>query len=192
MQALREAITQMGRGVGKDIVHAGRFLNHRLETGLIFEMGRVIAQHFRNDNPDLIMTVEASGIALAITAAHDLGDLPVLIAKKTPAKSHAEEMLVTDVSSYTHGDRYQMRCAKSCLPPASRVLIVDDFLADGEAVHGMMELIRQAGAVTVGVAVGIEKGFQPGGKALRAQGVKLLSLSVVREIRDGQILLGDD
>lgn len=192
MQALREAITQMGRGVGKDIVHAGRFLNHRLETGLIFEMGREIAEHFRNEKPDLIMTVEASGIALAVTAAHDLNDLPVLIAKKTPAKSHAEEMLVTDVSSYTHGDRYRMRCAKSCLPPASRVLIVDDFLADGEAVHGMMELIRQAGAVTVGVAVGIEKGFQPGGKALRAQGVKLLSLSVVREIRDGQILLGDD
>ncbi len=192
MQALREAITQMGKGVGKDIVHAGRFLNHRLETGLIFEMGREIAQHFKNENPDLIMTVEASGIALAVTAAHDLGDLPVLIAKKTLAKSHAEEMLVTDVSSYTHGNQYRMRCARSCLPPETRVLIVDDFLADGEAVRGMMELISQAGAVTVGVAVGIEKGFQPGGKALRAQGVKLLSLSVVREIRDGQILLTDD
>lgn len=191
MQALREAILQMGAGLGTDIVHAGRFLNHRLETGLIFQMGQVIADHFRGDDPDLIMTVEASGIAIAITAAHTLGDVPVLIAKKTPARSQSEEMYTTEAASYTRGNRYQMRCAKSCLPAGSRVLIVDDFLADGEAVRGMMDLISQAGARTVGVAVGIEKGFQPGGAALRAQGVKLLSLSVVREIRDGKILLED-
>lgn len=192
MQALREAILQMGIGLGPDIVHAGRFLNHRLETGLLFKMGQEIAEHFRGEAPSLIMTVEASGIALAITTAHTLGDLPVLVAKKTAAKSQSEEMLFTDAASYTHGNRYQMRCAKSCLPNGSRVLIVDDFLADGEAVRGMMELVRQAGAATVGVAVGIEKGFQPGGRLLREQGVKLLSLSVVREIKDGVILLQND
>lgn len=192
MQALRDAIQEMGTGLGTDIVHAGRFLNHRLETGLIFRMGQEIAASFQDGQPDLIMTVEASGIALAITAAHALGDLPVLIAKKTPAKSQSEEMFITEVSSYTHGNRYEMRCAKSCLPKGSRVLIVDDFLADGEAVRGMMDLIDQAGAETVGVAVGIEKGFQPGGRQLRAKGIKVLSLSIVREIRDGMILLQDD
>lgn len=191
MQALREAIHQMGIGLGTDIVHAGRFLNHRLETGLLFEMGQEIAEYFRSDVPDLIMTVEASGIALAITTAHTLGNIPVLVAKKTAAKSHSEEMFTIDVASYTHGNHYQMRCAKSCLPIGSRVLIVDDFLADGEAVRGMMELVRQAGAAIVGVAIGIEKGFQPGGRRLREQGVKLLSLSVVREIKDGVILLQD-
>jgi xanthine phosphoribosyltransferase len=192
MQALREAIAEMGTGFGKDIVQVGRFLNHRIETGLLFKMGREIAAYFMDEQPDLVMTVEASGIALAVCTAHALGDIPVLFAKKSPARNQDEALLSVPVSSYTHGTVYQMRCSRNCLPPGSRVLIVDDFLADGEAARGMMDLVAQAGATTIGVGIAIEKGFQDGGRLLREQGVKLLSLSVVREIRDGDILLQND
>lgn len=191
MQALRKAILEKGSGVGRDIVQVGGFLNHRLDSALIFRMGEAIAEAFRDDAPDLVMTVEASGIALALAAAHALDDLPVLFTKKSPAKNQAEEMYETLVKSYTHGSEYTMRCARALLPKGSRVLIVDDFLADGEAVRGMRDLISQAGASNIGVAVAIEKGFQKGGAQLRAQGIKLLSLSVVREIRDGRIILED-
>ncbi len=191
MRELRQAIERMGSGEG-DVVRVGSFLNHRVDTGLLFEMGGEIARHFRQDAPDLVMTVEASGIALAVAAAHALGSLPVLFAKKAEASNQAGGQLSVPVSSFTHGNRYRMRCERDCLPQGSRVLIVDDFLADGEAARGLMALCELAGATVVGVAVAIEKGFQKGGRLLRQQGVKVLSLSVVREIRDGKILLSDD
>lgn len=189
MQALLKAIHEEGRGIGTDIVQVGRFLNHRIDTKLMFTMGLQIAEYFKSDAPSLVMTVEASGIALAMTAAHHLGNLPVLIAKKTPARTHDEEMFSVDAVSYTHQNTYQMRCAKSCLPSDARVLIVDDFLANGAAVRAMMNLISKAGAQTIGVAIAIEKGFQQGGALLRKQGIKLLSLAVVTSIQDGHILL---
>ncbi len=190
MQELRLAIEQRGTGEG-DVVRVGSFLNHRVDTGLLFRMGEEIARGFQDDRPDLVMTVEASGIALAVAAARALGDVPVLFAKKGETSNQVGRQLSVPVSSFTHGDRYQMRCERECLPAGSRVLIVDDFLAGGEAARGMMALCALAGATVVGVAVAIEKGFQSGGRLLRQQGVKVLSLSVVREIRDGKILLSD-
>lgn len=192
MQALHQAIREQGIGIGTDIVKVSGFLNHRLDTGLLFEMGRFIADHFRSLQPDLVMTVEASGIALAMAAAHALSDLPVLFAKKSPAKNQAADAYTAASTSFTRGGSYVMRCDKALLSPGTRVLIVDDFLANGEAVRGLMNIVHQAGAVTVGVAIAIEKGFQHGGRLLREQGVNLLSLSIVREIRDGQIILAGD
>lgn len=192
MQALRKAIQEQGKGIGPDIVQVGSFLNHRLDTGLMFQMGEHIAKAFAEDQPSLILTVEASGIALALATAHCMKDIPVLFAKKTPAKTLNEAMLTTQVKSYTHGTAYTMRCAKALMKSTDHVLIVDDFLADGEAVRGMMDLVKQAGATLAGVAIAIEKGFQPGGKNLREQGVKLVSLSIVTAIKDGHIQLLDD
>lgn len=192
MERLHQAIREQGKGIGSDIVQVAAFLNHRLDTGLIFEMGEAIARHFEEDRPNLVMTVEASGIALALAAAHALGDIPVLFSKKSPAKTQSEAMYETPVASYTRGTPYVMRCAKALLPGDARVLLVDDFLANGEAIRGMMDLVHQAGAALAGAAVAIEKGFQKGGRELREKGVKLLSLSVVREIRDGNILLAGD
>lgn len=192
MQALRQAIRDEGIGIGTDIVKVSGFLNHRLNTGLLFEMGRYIADHFRDQTPGLVMTVEASGIALAMTVAHALNNLPVLFAKKTLASTQNTEAYTAHSTSFTRGSSYVMRCDKALLSPGTRVLIVDDFLANGEAVRGLMDIVRQAGAETVGVAIAIEKGFQQGGRMLREQGVRLLSLSIVQEIRDGKILLLDD
>lgn len=192
MQELRDAIRLMGSGIGQDIVQVGRFLNHRIDTALLQKMGRTLADHFQSEKPELVMTVEASGIALAVAAAQALGNLPVLFIKKTPASNQRDEQYTASVHSYTHGTEYEMRCAREYLPKGTRVLIVDDFLADGEAVRGMMSLVKQAQALTVGIGIAIEKGFQSGGKSLRAQGVNLLSLSIVKEIRDGKIILLDD
>ncbi|NLX83084.1 MAG: xanthine phosphoribosyltransferase [Clostridiales bacterium] len=192
MQELREAIKKYGEGIGTDIVKVSSFLNHGLNTALLFKMGEKIAQHFAGDKPELILTVEASGIALAMTTAHALGNLPVVFCKKTPAKNLNEASYTAVCTSFTRGTSYVMRCDKALLAPGTRVLIVDDFLANGEAVRGLMDIVRKAGATTIGVAIAIEKGFQPGGKQLREQGVPLLSLSIVREIRNGHIILADD
>lgn len=192
MKALHEAIQMLGKGIGNDIVKVDMFLNHRLETKLLFDMGREIGAYFAEDKPDLILTVEASGIALAITAAHALGDIPVVFAKKGKTVVQTDSVVQAKVYSFTHKTENMIRVEKKYLPEGSRVLIVDDFLADGQAVNGMTELCRQTNCTPVGVAIGVEKGFQPGGKRLRDAGVKLLSLAVVDKIEDGKITLRSD
>ena len=166
MEALRRMILEKGKGIGNDIVKVDMFLNHRIDTALLFQMGEAWADEFRNEKPETVLTVEASGIAMAVAAAHALGDIPVVFAKKSIEK------------------RY--------LPEGTRVLIIDDFLADGQAVHGLMSLCEQQKAVVVGVGIAVEKGFQPGGKALREAGVHLKSLAVVEGIENGNIVLRPD
>jgi len=136
--------------------------------------------------------VEASGIALALATARALGSVPAVFAKKSATVVQSPDLAQAKVYSFTHKRENIIRADKKYLPAGSRVLIVDDFLADGQACQGMMALCAQTGCKVVGVGIGIEKGFMPGGKALRAMGVKLSSLAVVKEIRDGKILLEDD
>lgn len=192
MKELHDAIKTFGRGLGKDIVKVDMFLNHRLDTSLIFQMGQALAVEFRDERPTMVMTVEASGIALALATAHYLGDLPVVFAKKGQTVVQNDEMAQAKVYSFTHKQENIIRVDKKYVPVGSRVLIVDDFLADGQAVHGMMELCRELNAKVVGVGIAVEKGFQPGGMNLRAQGVHLKSLAIVTGIEDGKILLADD
>ncbi len=192
MEQLREAIARQGIGVGRDVVKVDMFLNHRIDTGLLFAMGEAWAEEFRAEKPDLVLTVEASGIAMAVAAAHALGDLPVVFAKKSATVVQNEGMIQAPVYSFTHKTQNMIRVDKRYLPEGSRVLIIDDFLADGEAVRGMMSLCMQQRATVVGVGIAVEKGFQPGGRQLREAGVHLKSLAVVEEIRDGKILLRDE
>ena len=189
MEALRRMILSQGKGIGTDIVKVDMFLNHRIDTGLLFEMGRAWADAFREDKPDLVLTVEASGIAMAIAAARELGDLPVVFAKKGATVVQNDEMVQAPVYSFTHKTQNVIRVDRKYIPAGSRVLIIDDFLADGEAVRGMMSLCGQQGAEVVGVGIAVEKGFQPGGAKLREEGVKLVSLAVVDAIEDGAIRL---
>ncbi|MBR6185590.1 MAG: xanthine phosphoribosyltransferase [Clostridia bacterium] len=192
MQELKDAIIRLGRGIDQDIVKVDMFLNHRIETGLLFRMGEELAARFQEDKPDLVLTVEASGIALAMTTARALGDLPVVFAKKAATVVQSPDVAQAKVYSFTHKRENVIRVDKSYLPQGSRVLIVDDFLADGQACQGMMALCAQTGCEVIGIGIGIEKGFMPGGKNLRAMGVKLSSLAVVTGIEDGRILLADD
>ena len=186
MQELQQAIVEMGQGIGQSIVKVDQFLNHRIDTGLVTRMGQEIAARYAAQEPDLVLTIEASGIALALAAAHALGDIPMVFAKKSQALNQGDEMKQAQVYSFTHRTVCHVRVDPRYVPIGSRVLIVDDFLADGEAVRGMMSLVQQCGAQVVGVAIAIEKGFQPGGQRLRAEGIPLLSLAVIDEIRDGK------
>ena len=193
MKELAEAIKTFGRGRGTDIVKVDMFLNHRIDTALLFRMGEAFAEEFKADKPDIILTVEASGISMAVAAAHALNDIPVVFAKKSATVVQDNgEALQAPVYSFTHKQQNMIRVEKRYLPAGSRVLIIDDFLADGEATRGMMKLCELAGAETVGVGIAVEKGFQPGGARLREEGVHLLSLAIVDRIEDGKIILRND
>lgn len=189
MEALRRMILEKGKGIGNDIVKVDMFLNHRIDTALLFQMGEAWADEFRNEKPEIVLTVEASGIAMAVAAAHALGNIPVVFAKKSATAVQNDETVQAPVYSFTHKKQNIIRIEKQYLPEGTRVLIIDDFLADGQAVHGLMSLCEQQKATVVGVGIAVEKGFQPGGKALRESGIHLKSLAVVEGIENGNIVL---
>ena len=179
MEALRRMILEKGKGIGNDIVKVDMFLNHRIDTSLLFQMGEAWAEEFRAEKPEMVLTVEASGIAMAVAAAHALGDIPVVFAKKSATMVQNEDVVQAPVYSFTHKTQNMIRIERQYLPEGSRVLIIDDFLADGQAARGLINLCWQQGAIVVGVGIAVEKGFQPGGKALRESGIHLKSLAVV-------------
>jgi len=189
MEALRKMIQEKGFGIGHDIVKVDMFLNHTIDTKLLFQMGEAWAKEFRKDEPELVLTVEASGIAMAVAAAHALGDLPVVFAKKSNTTVLSSETVQAGVYSFTHKTQNTIRIDRKYLPEGTRVLIIDDFLADGQAVHGLLSLCEQQRAVVVGVGIAVEKGFQEGGKKLREAGIHLKSLAIVDGIEDGKIIL---
>ena len=192
MEALKQMILEQGKGIGSDIVKVDMFLNHRIDTKLLFAMGEAWAEEFRDKKPDLVLTVEASGIAMAVAAAHALGDLPVVFAKKSNTAVLGSETVQAGVYSFTHKTQNTIRIERRYLPEGSRVLIIDDFLADGQAVKGMMSLCEQQKSEVIGVGIAVEKGFQPGGKQLRDAGIHVKSLAIVDRIEDGNIVLRPD
>ena len=192
MEALRKMIQEKGFGIGHDIVKVDMFLNHTIDTKLLFNMGEAWAEEFRDAKPELVLTVEASGIAMAVAAAHALGDLPVVFAKKSNTTVLSSETVQAGVYSFTHKTQNTIRIDRKYLPEGTRVLIIDDFLADGQAVHGLLSLCEQQKAEVVGVGIAVEKGFQEGGKKLREAGIHLKSLAIVDGIEDGKIILRPD
>ena len=192
MEALRRMILEQGKGIGNDIIKVDMFLNHRIDTALLFQMGEAWADEFRNEKPEMVLTVEASGIAMAVAAAHALGDIPVVFAKKSATVVQNDDTVQAPVYSFTHKTQNTIRIERRYLPEGSRVLIIDDFLADGQAVKGMMSLCEQQKAEVVGVGIAVEKGFQPGGKQLREAGIHVKSLAIVDRIEDGNIVLRPD
>ncbi len=192
MEELRKEIQEQGKGIGKDIVKVDMFLNHRIDTALLFKMGEEWAEEFRSEKPELVLTVEASGIAMAVAAAHALGDIPVVFAKKSNTAVLGSETVQAGVYSFTHKTQNTIRIERKYLPEGARVLIIDDFLADGQAVHGLLNLCEQQKATVVGVGIAVEKGFQHGGQDLRTEGIHLKSLAIVDGIEDGKIVLRPD
>ena len=192
MEALKQMILREGKGIGSDIVKVDMFLNHRIDTKLLFAMGEAWAEEFRGDQPDLVLTVESSGIAMAVAAAHALGDIPVVFAKKSNTAVLGSETVQAGVYSFTHKTQNTIRIERRYLPEGSRVLIIDDFLADGQAAKGMLNLCEQQKATVIGVGIAVEKGFQPGGKQLRDAGIHVKSLAIVDRIENGNIVLRPD
>ena len=189
MEELKRAIETWGRGIGSEIVKVDMFLNHRLDVGLLTRMGQAFYEAFRSDPVDLILTIEASGIAAAVTTAQAFGNIPVVFAKKGETANVGKDVYVSRVYSFTHRQESIIRVSREYLRPGQRVLIIDDFLANGEAVDGLRDILQQAGCALTGVGICIEKGFQPGGKRLRELGIKVTSLAIVDTIQDGKILV---
>lgn len=189
MEALKHAIENQGVGVGKDIVKVDSFLNHRIDVALATEMGQALAAAFAADKVDVVLTAEASGIAVAMTTAQALGNVPLIFAKKGDPLNVSPHVYTANVYSFTHRVMNTIRVDRSYLKEGMRVLIIDDFLANGEAVDGLRNIVMQARCTLVGVGVCVEKGFQQGGVKLRASGVKYVPLAVVDAIENGKIVL---
>jgi xanthine phosphoribosyltransferase len=149
----------------------------------MMEMGKEIARLFEAEKPDKVLTIEASGIALGMAAAAAMG-LPLVFAKKKKSINVEDDLFSTVVYSYTHNTEYQVVVSKENLLSGERILIVDDFLANGNAIRGLIDLVDQAGGTVVGCTTAIEKGFQGGGDELRAEGLKVESLAIVDEMSD--------
>ncbi len=186
MKALEEKILKEGTVLPGNILKVGNFLNHRLDTGFILEMGKEIARLFEGTPIDKILTVETSGIAIALGAAIPMG-LPVIFAKKNKSHNVTGSVYCADVVSFTHKNTSKVIVEKKYLEKGDRVLLVDDFLANGEALRGLISICSQAGAEVAGAAIAIEKGFQKGGDEIRSMGIRVESLAIVDSMTDDSI-----
>jgi xanthine phosphoribosyltransferase len=187
MQLLKEMIQTHGRVVGEDILKVDSFLNHQIDVKLLHEIGKEFYTRFQDQGITKILTIEASGIAVACFTAHFF-NVPVLFAKKTESKNLDENTYESQVFSFTKDRYYQIRVSKRYLNSADHVLIIDDFLANGAAVLGLKAIVDQAGATLAGAGIVIEKGFQQGGKLIREQGIRLDSLAIVESMKPGCIV----
>ncbi len=186
MKALEEKIRREGEIISENILKVGSFLNQQLDPAFMFEMGVEIARLFQDAGVTKVLTIEASGIALALAAAFHMG-IPAVFAKKSKSNNMSQETLSVPVKSFTRGTTYDVSVSKEYLVAEDKVLLVDDFLASGNALEGLLALTEQAGASVVGAAIAIEKGFQHGGDRLRAQGIRVESLSIIEEMSQAGI-----
>ena len=183
MRALEEKILREGKVLPGHVLKVGGFLNQQLDVAFLSEMGREIARLFADAGVTKVLTIEASGIPLATLAAQALG-VPAVVVKKHASANQSKDVYSANIYSYTHGNDYTAAVAKEYLAPSDRLLIVDDFLACGNAIKGLTDIIRQAGATLAGCAVAIEKQFQGGGDELRAQGVRVESLAMIASMTE--------
>lgn len=169
------------------VVIVSNFLNHRMDISLIDEMGKEFYRLFKDTKPTLILTIEASGIGIACIAARYFG-VDVLFAKKSQGKNVIGETYSSLVRSFTKGTVFDVRVDKKFISKDDRVLIIDDFLADGEALRGLIDITNQAGATCVGAGICIEKAFQPGGDKIRKARINLHSLAIVDLDENGNLI----
>lgn len=178
MQLLKDRIRREGRVLPGNIVKVDGFLNHRVDIGLMREMAREFSRLFDTSGITAVLTVEASGIALAAICAEELG-VPLVFAKKAKSDNIEGGLYQCDIFSYTYKKKVTLLLAREWLGPGDKVLIIDDFLANGEALRGLTDLVAQSGAGLLGIGIAVEKGFQPGGRQLREAGYNLHSLAII-------------
>lgn len=192
MKELEERIARDGVVKPGGVLKVDSFLNHRCDVALMDRMGAEWARLFADAPINKILTIEASGIGIACVAARHFGDVPVVFAKKAQSVNLDGEQCSASVYSYTKRREYPVIVGKRFLSPADRVLIIDDFLANGCALDGLISICESAGASVEGVGIAIEKGFQGGGDRLRARGVRVESLArvVSMDSETGEIAFG--
>ncbi len=186
IRALEQRILTEGRVLPGEVLKVGSFLNQQIDTKLLKEMGDEIARLFSQSKVTKVLTIESSGIALAYAAAVSLG-VPMVFAKKHKSSNLAGNILTSKVFSYTHQQTYDIMVSADYITSGDNILIVDDFLAMGNALNGLIDIVGQAGASLAGCAIAIEKGFQGGGDALRAKGIRVESLAIVDRMTDDSL-----
>ena len=183
MNFLEERIAKDGIVKEGNVLKVDSFLNHQMDIRLFDEMGAEFKRRFADANINKILTIEASGIGIACIAARHF-DVPVVFAKKSKSINIDGDMYVAEVESFTHKCKNQVIVSRKFLGAEDHVLIIDDFLANGKAAFGLIDIVKQAGANVAGMGIVIEKGFQKGGEKLREMGVNLKSLAVIRSMDD--------
>ena len=183
VELLKERIRKDGVVRGTDVLKVDSFLNHQMDIALFEEIGREFRRLFADCGVNKILTIEASGIGIACITAQFF-HCPVVFAKKSQTKNIAGAVYTTKVESFTHGKVYDVIVAKQFLGPEDKVLIIDDFLANGAALEGLIDLVHQAGAQLAGAGIVVEKAFQPGGARLRAQGIRVESLAKIKSMSE--------
>lgn len=187
MKLLEEKILCDGKVLPGNILKVDSFLNHQIDTKLFSAMGKDFAEHFKDKGITKVMTLEVSGIALAFTAAFAL-EVPMIFAKKTPSLTLTEDVYSSEVYSYTKKIKYDIRVDRKFINNTDTVLIIDDFLAIGQALGGMLDICRQADARIAGVGIAIEKAFQGGGDKYRAMGYDVYSLAKIAKFTDNSVV----
>ncbi len=192
MQLLKDRIRKDGKVKEGNVLKVDSFLNHQMDVKLFREIGKEFKRRFEGEEINKILTIEASGIGIACIAA-EVFDVPVVFAKKTQTKNIAGDVYTTKVESFTHGRVYDIIVAKEFLGEGDKVLLIDDFMANGKALEGLAQLVEDSGAELVGAGIVIEKGFQPGGDILRKR-THLESLAIVESMdeKTGEIVFRDD
>ncbi len=191
MQLLKDRIRKDGKIRSGNVLKVDSFLNHQMDIDLFGEIGKEFKKRFADCEITKILTIEASGIGIACIAAQYFR-VPVVFAKKTQTKNIAGDVYTGKVESFTHGRVYDIIVAKEFLKPTDKILIIDDFLANGSALFGLTKLVKDAGATLVGAGIVIEKGFQEGGELVRSSGVRVESLAILESMsEDGQIVFRD-
>lgn len=191
MKELKEKILKEGVAIGTQVVKVDHFLNHKLDVKFLDSVGKEFKKRFACEKVDKILTVEASGIAVACMTAPHFDYIPVVFAKKATPNTLIEGMYEAEARSFTKGTVSVFRVSERFLNEGERVLIIDDFLAHGEASMALANIVKQAGGIVVGIGAVIEKGFQGGSDRLRAEGIRVESLAVIDKINDGKITFRD-
>ena len=186
MEQLKQRIQEEGKIRGtNEILKVDSFLNHQIDVAFLAQIGQAFRDRFDGCQVDRILTIEASGIGIACLAAQAFGNVPVVFAKKNRTKNIAGDVFISQVESFTQSKRpYNIFVSKEFLKPGEKVLLIDDFLANGSALSALIDIVRQAGAQVVGAGIVIEKAFQPGGDRIRAKGIRVESLARIKSMSE--------
>lgn len=187
MDELKEKILKDGRVLNDQVLKVDSFLNHQIDVQLMDRMGHAIFNHFRNHGITKILTIETSGIAVACSVARCF-QVPSVFARKTPTLTSVDDQYTAEIFSFTKQKEFTIMVSKRFLVSDDRVLLVDDFLAQGQALLGLMDIVHQSGATLAGSGIVIEKAFQDGGKRVRNAGIEVYSLARIASLENGQVL----
>ncbi|AXH98814.1 xanthine phosphoribosyltransferase [Sporosarcina sp. PTS2304] len=186
MELLKEKIRQEGKVLSEEVLKVDSFLNHQIDPVLMQEIGKEFVSRFSDQQITKIVTIESSGIAPATMAGLLLG-VPVVFARKRKSLTLTDHLYSAKVHSFTKGETNDISVSKDFISSADTVLLIDDFLANGQAALGLIEIVKQAGAQLAGVGIVIEKSFQPGGKMMRTSGIRVESLAEVQSLANGKV-----